>query len=284
MSELVESAEDEAKSATSSASLAPPVAVASTVAQSVRIELELLAERSVASDASKWKTHSGRLLSQGVYDKPVDISSIGGNVFDQPKSMSGASTASQVQSPLQEMRHANETEILPHRRASSTVGTNAPNASLAEPLRTMPIPTQVQVPSNQMDHTTPCINQPGIGQAPEQMPCQSTRPLIANMIPSSECGSLERLLPPEQRFACQNYPGEAIWTSGDATLDTIAGISWADKQFFVLGAPPLVRPFKRNDSEEVIIGECELLVTLTIAIIWGLEKDGWGGDMDSMHG
>ena len=85
------------------------------------------------------------------------------------------------------------------------------------------------------------------------------------------CGSLERLLPPEQRFACHEYPDRVVWMSGDATLETVAGVSWSDKQFFVFRAAPLVVPFRRNPSEEVIIGECELLVVLPIALLWGKE-------------
>ena len=33
-----------------------------------------------------------------------------------------------------------------------------------------------------------------------------------------------------------------------------------------------MRPFKRNESEEAIIGECELIVALMITLLWGLEE------------
>ena len=58
--------------------------------------------------------------------------------------------------------------------------------------------------------------------------------------------------------------------SGDATLDTVAGISWADMRSFVFDAPPLIAPFKRNEIEEVSIGESELLATLIITLLWGM--------------
>ena len=35
------------------------------------------------------------------------------------------------------------------------------------------------------------------------------------------CGSSERLIPPEQRFACQQYTGRVIWIYGDAELETV---------------------------------------------------------------
>ena len=84
------------------------------------------------------------------------------------------------------------------------------------------------------------------------------------------CGSLERLLPHEQRFACQQYPERSIWVTGDATLDAVSGVRWFAKEFFFLDAPPLIRIFKRNHQEEIIIGECELLATLLISLLWGL--------------
>ena len=85
------------------------------------------------------------------------------------------------------------------------------------------------------------------------------------------CGSLVRRLHPEKRFACQNYPERVVWMSGDATLDTVAVISWAGRKYFVFDAPPLVAPFKRHDVEEVIIGECELLATLIMTLLWGIK-------------
>ena len=51
----------------------------------------------------------------------------------------------------------------------------------------------------------------------------------------------------------------------------VAGISWADKQYFAMEAAPLVAPFKRNMNEDVIIGECEPLVILVITLLWGKE-------------
>ena len=86
------------------------------------------------------------------------------------------------------------------------------------------------------------------------------------------CGSVERLLHPEPRFACQKYPERAIWGSVDAKLETVVGASWFGKEFFVLGAPPLIRVFKRNTQAEVIISECELLETLLISLLWGIRN------------
>ena len=85
-------------------------------------------------------------------------------------------------------------------------------------------------------------------------------------------GKLGRLLPDEQRFACPQYPHNVIWVSGDATLHTIAGVSWFDKEYFVTDAPPLVRELKRDLSEEIIIGECELLVTIIGSLLWGMRN------------
>ena len=77
------------------------------------------------------------------------------------------------------------------------------------------------------------------------------------------------IIPTEKRFARLQYPQNVVWVSGDATLNTIAGVSWFDKEYFVLDAPPLVREMKRDLQEEIIIGECELLVTIISALLWG---------------
>ena len=82
-------------------------------------------------------------------------------------------------------------------------------------------------------------------------------------------GSSGRILPPEQRFSSRNYPDRVVWMSGDATLDSVAGTRWEDRQFFVFDAPPLIAPFKRNEKEDIIIGECGLLFTLLITKLWG---------------
>ena len=86
-------------------------------------------------------------------------------------------------------------------------------------------------------------------------------------------GTLERLLPPEQRFACEQHPDDIVWISADATLERVAGICWEDKEFFTLDAESLVRPFKREESEKVIIGECELVVILIAVLSW-CRRDG----------
>ena len=44
-------------------------------------------------------------------------------------------------------------------------------------------------------------------------------------------GKLERLLPPEQRFACLQQPQNIVWISADATLGKIAGVSWGAESF-----------------------------------------------------
>ena len=58
-------------------------------------------------------------------------------------------------------------------------------------------------------------------------------------------GRLGRLLPPGQKFARAQQPGDIIWISADATLDRIAGISCEDKEFFALDDARLVRQLKR---------------------------------------
>ena len=86
-------------------------------------------------------------------------------------------------------------------------------------------------------------------------------------------GSLERLLPAEQRFARHQYPQNVIWVSGDATLNTVAGVSWFGREYFVCDAPPLIREMKRDVQDEIIIGECELLVSILGALLWGFAMD-----------
>ena len=81
-------------------------------------------------------------------------------------------------------------------------------------------------------------------------------------------GQLERLLPPEQRFACAQRPANIAWISAGATLGRIAGISWEDKEVFVFDAARLVRQFKRAEEEDIIIGECELIVVLISVLLW----------------
>ena len=49
-------------------------------------------------------------------------------------------------------------------------------------------------------------------------------------------GSLGLLLPAEQRFSCLRYPFNVFWVSGDATPQTIAGVSWFGKEYFVFDA------------------------------------------------
>ena len=85
-------------------------------------------------------------------------------------------------------------------------------------------------------------------------------------------GSLGRFLPAAQRFARQQYPLNVIWVSGDATMQTVAVVSWFDKEFFVFDAPPLIREMKRDAIEEFIIGGWELLVTIVGALLWGLRN------------
>ena len=80
-------------------------------------------------------------------------------------------------------------------------------------------------------------------------------------------GELERLLPIDQRFARALHPGNIMWISADATLDRIAGIRWGDKEFFALDAARLVRPFKRDEGEDVIISECGLIVVLICVLL-----------------
>ena len=43
------------------------------------------------------------------------------------------------------------------------------------------------------------------------------------------------------------------------------------KNFLPWAPHPLIRVFKRNPEEEVIIGECELLATVLITLIWGMK-------------
>ena len=81
-------------------------------------------------------------------------------------------------------------------------------------------------------------------------------------------GKLGRLLPPEQRFSCIQEPLNIVWISADATLDRIAVICWEDMEFYALGAASSVRQFKRDETEDAIIGECELIVVLIAVLSW----------------
>ena len=75
------------------------------------------------------------------------------------------------------------------------------------------------------------------------------------------------------------YPLNVVWLSGGATLQTIAGVSWFDKEYFVLDAPPLVREMKRDLMGEIVIGECELLVTIISSLLWGKEVETIGSSL-----
>ena len=81
-------------------------------------------------------------------------------------------------------------------------------------------------------------------------------------------GELGRLLPHEQRFACAQEPRNIAWISSNATLGRIAGICWEGMGFFALGAAVLVRQFERDETEDIIISECELVVVLIAVSSW----------------
>ena len=77
-----------------------------------------------------------------------------------------------------------------------------------------------------------------------------------------------RLLPPEQRSACAQQPGDIAWISSDATLERIACISWEDEEYCAMDDARLVRQFKRGSSEDCVIAECEVIVVLISATTW----------------
>ena len=56
-------------------------------------------------------------------------------------------------------------------------------------------------------------------------------------------------------------------------METVEGAIWFGEEFFVLDAPSLIRNFKRKVLEEIIISECEFLVTLLIALIWRVRNE-----------
>ena len=86
-------------------------------------------------------------------------------------------------------------------------------------------------------------------------------------------GEHVRILPPDQMFASNAYPRQVVWISGAVALHPIGGVFWMDREFFVLASQPLIRKSKRVESEEAIIGECDISVTIIIALAWGFS--GW---------
>ena len=87
--------------------------------------------------------------------------------------------------------------------------------------------------------------------------------------------SLERLQVMQQRLSGTMENHQAIWTSGDATLDQMAGINWKSKEYFRLSPEDLLSDFHQGDNRTYQIAEVELITSVGIVVFWG---DIWQGN------
>ena len=66
----------------------------------------------------------------------------------------------------------------------------------------------------------------------------------------------------------------AVWTSGDATIDRMAGINWRRKEYFQLKHAEFLKDFHQGQMRVYTIGETELMTSVGITVFWG---DCWSG-------
>ena len=88
-------------------------------------------------------------------------------------------------------------------------------------------------------------------------------------------GTLIRLLTPEQRLSVHlnrispRFPSGAFtWVSLDATLSTLGGLSWGDREFFRSPASGVLSPLRKGSGGAPIISECELVAALIGIFLW----------------
>ena len=66
----------------------------------------------------------------------------------------------------------------------------------------------------------------------------------------------------------------AVWTSGDAAIEKMAGINWETAGFSQLGPVGLMKDFHQGQLRAYTIGEIELTESVGVASFWG---DLWNG-------
>ena len=88
-------------------------------------------------------------------------------------------------------------------------------------------------------------------------------------LPADQLGSFSH---PNMDFpACDIHLGGGV-VVGESELEYIAGTLWYGKGYFALEAPRPIPPFKADETEPVIISECELLVVIMRGRIRGRPK------------
>ena len=81
--------------------------------------------------------------------------------------------------------------------------------------------------------------------------------------------SLERLQVMHQRLSGTMENQNEVWTSGDATLTRIAGVSRKAKEYFHTSPEELLKDFHQRDGREYQIAEVELITSVGIVVLWG---------------
>ena len=80
--------------------------------------------------------------------------------------------------------------------------------------------------------------------------------------------SLERLQVMHGRLSGIVENPYDVWTSGDATLDRMAGINWKAKEFPQLDPCELWRDFHQGQIRSYNIEEIELMAAVGITVYW----------------
>ena len=185
MPELVESNGEDSKS-----SLCIPPAkpdASASFAQSVRSELELLAEKSIAADASQWARQANSLLKRDDA-VPTSTKRNGVAVCDGKVLVSGGT---KELPPVQTFD--SPSSLLPPQTPIVVMSSPMPPVVSPPINTTLLLDSQSSVasvqPVSQILPQAPL--QPIIGQASDQMPSQSSQPKISNVIPPSNLDDFE---------------------------------------------------------------------------------------------
>ena len=178
MPELIESAEEETKSASSSVLPAARTNGSPTFAQDVRSELGMLSEKSIDADASHRAKHTNQHLASGTLDGTCHPNSKGETppyVIGGPDSGNDGFNS---HSPLQTIGKMPDKEIPTRssvaREVVIPVDVDSPNVVNLQPAKDSS--RLVHAVKTQHPTSTTTDAQPAIGQESEQMPGQNAHP------------------------------------------------------------------------------------------------------------
>ena len=197
MPELVVSGEDDCLSAQSSLPTIPSVCQSSTFAQNVRSELESLAEKSIAADASLWDKQSNQELVRVAAAAQEAVPSVTKSFNQVDESAQGHQTLSAGRIISQEPKRSPESDIVSGQAVAFPLipsGVNSPASIRVSTPGSSAIPVAGLLPCE----PTCAIRQPVIGQAVCQMPGQSPTSVIVNITPSlrlDDLAGVEQLMP-----------------------------------------------------------------------------------------